>query len=373
MCKKILIYYPFPLPNNQDSGSKVRPAKMVSALSNWAYENNVKPIVIAGTSSERADQINSLVKETNISDILFCYVENQTIPLWLTDPNHIPSKPFTDYTLFKNLKENHVPIGIFYRDMYWKFDDVYEAKGIKRFILRTLYKIEERFFSKYGNVLFLPSMEMAPYLDTISLKKVLLPPGCTLAEKSKVDTEKMDSPNAIYIGGISPRYGLEGLLSAFEKVNKHHNSCKLTLICRKSEFDALPEETKERMIAPHITLVHASGEELKPYLQNASFGIIPIKKTDYNDFAIPVKLFEYLSYELPVVATNLNALTTLVEDGDFGIITEDNGDSLARGVTKMIEQYPQLAENAKEASTHHTWDKRAEQVANSLLKFNEFE
>src|SRR4051812_16697430 len=94
--KKVLVYYPFPLAKEANSGSKLRPLEMIKAFNSWGEQNGIEVIIISGTSAERERQILELTVNDRLKDLWFCYMENQTIPLWLTDPGHKPARPFID-------------------------------------------------------------------------------------------------------------------------------------------------------------------------------------------------------------------------------------------------------------------------------------
>ena len=62
----------------------------------------------------------------------FLYSESSTMPTSLTEPHHMPTHPFLDFSFFYFCKRNGIKIGLFYRDIYWKFE-IYKEKvhGIK--------------------------------------------------------------------------------------------------------------------------------------------------------------------------------------------------------------------------------------------------
>ncbi|KPD00150.1 hypothetical protein LR69_01641 [Geobacillus sp. BCO2] len=84
--KTVLIYYPFSLAAERNSGSKLRPYEMHQAFLRWGAKEGVDVLLIAGTSAEREKQFQELRSQGKLDDVWFCYMENQTIPLWLTDP-----------------------------------------------------------------------------------------------------------------------------------------------------------------------------------------------------------------------------------------------------------------------------------------------
>ncbi|TFD95759.1 glycosyltransferase [Jeotgalibacillus sp. R-1-5s-1] len=366
---KVLIYYPFTLSKNANSGSKLRPIKMLQAFQEWGLKNNSEILLISGTSKERERLIKS-ISEEEWKDISFCYMENQTIPFWLTDPNHIPQSPFVDLKLMRQLKKHSIPTGVFYRDVYWKFDDLYPLKGYKRWIMRKIYRLEELFYSKYMKVLFVPSDAMASFVDVKS-SKVALPPGGSHNNLPERRKEESRLPRGLYVGGINnPDYGLPSLVKAAEMVNKDEVKFQLTIVCRKEEFEHISEELKRKIESLSITVKHISGQELNELYSESDFAFIPRKRTMYHDFSVPVKLVEYLSNHLPVLATNCSAQEVMVQQfGPFGIVSGDQPEEIHEGIIKMIEQHGEIKETIKDQFLkHHSWLERVNKVETVLLE-----
>lgn len=366
--KNIIIYYPFTVATNPKSGSAIRPVEMIKAFDVYAKKNDLELIVISGTSTERRVQWNKLVEERKYEQTLFCYSENQTIPLWLTDPGHIPKDWKIDKEVFQTLKKHHVPIGVFYRDVYWKFDELYSLKGLKKFIMQTIYKKEEKFYGKYMHTVFLPSDAMGKYVN-INTAKMALPPGGRFTE-IKTNSKAIGQPfKGIYVGGINnDDYGLPTLVESFALLNKDSIKGELVIVCREDEYTALSDSDKEKLAKPYINLQHVSGAELQQVYTEVDFAFIPRKRSIYNDFAVPIKLVEYLTAGLPIIATNCSAQEDFIKSGPYGVITEDNAESIAQGMLDIQPHFETYKQNIGQSFLQqHAWNERAEQAARALI------
>lgn len=373
--KKILIYYPFPL-RKSISGSAVRANKMIEAFSKFAKERNLELIKVVGSSSERKKIIKSIYKSIDPRDVLFCYVESSTLPLWLTDNDHIPRHPFVDWKFLRYLKKNNIPIGLFYRDIYWKFNDHFPFKGLTRWIMKILYRIELAIFKKYVDRFFLPSIEMNKYLGLSENIIITLPPGGELLvnqieKKIGRDDEIL---NVIYVGGINKRDGLDLLLETFDKVNKDNILAKLYLVCREKDYKVNKNTFKPYVKKTWLKVLHAYGEHLKPIYENADIAIIPRRRTVYNNFAVPVKLFEYISYGLPIIATNCEAQARIIKEFQLGIIVKDNSEALADGIRYFLDKNKLLFYKKsvnKALRENHLWAHRVQKVYLSLINMKD--
>ncbi|RHW37271.1 glycosyltransferase family 1 protein [Neobacillus notoginsengisoli] len=365
----VLLYYPFQLAENPNSGSKLRPKKMYEAFLEWGKENNVEILLLSGSSKDRANLFKTWKNEGKLDSLLFCYMENQTIPFWLTDAGHIPKQPLVDSAVMTFLKKKNVPVGVFYRDVYWKFDELYPLKGAKKALMQLIYRLEEKFYEKYCKVVFLPSDAMGSFVD-IRLPKVSLPPGGTdLIPRTIEDGDTSNLPQGIYVGGINNEdYGLFLLLEGLELVNREKQVCRLTVVCREDEYLKLPPEKKERLQNEGVTVLHISGDKLTALYKEMDFAFIPRYKSTYNDFSVPVKLVEYLSNGLPVLATNCDAQKEIIEGGGYGLICEDNPASMADTISKMINGKQRYREHIKETFIkNHSWLARVEKVREALI------
>lgn len=369
--KIIIVYYPFPL-REQSSGSAVRPVKMLEAFEKLAHSHNGKIGIISiyGETKERAKSLQRIYKEINPRDILFCYMENSTLPLWLTDHDHIPREPLLEISFLRFLKKNRIPVGLFYRDIYWKFKEEYPLKGIRRAIMKMVYLLEMNVYKKFVHHFFLPSIQMNDYIGIDDSKVSALPPGGVDKLALRQSNSKKNMLNVIYVGGISERYGLREMLGAFEILNGEGHKAILHLVCRKKEYEEF-----NKIIAPYekylwLNVYHAFGEELDRIYAKADVALIAIKNNHYNNFAVPVKLFEYISYGLPIVSTDCTAQAEIINKNRLGKVTSDNSKDIAKGISQFLDKQvlDEYASNVNNALLkEHLWYNRAESVYNILM------
>ena len=71
--------------------------------------------------------------------------------------------------------------------------------------------------------------------------------------------------------------------------------------------------------------------------EESDFALVPLLKTNYNNLALPIKLFEYISRILPVVVTKCSAMTDFLDQYDIGYLSEDNISDYANAISQMIQ------------------------------------
>lgn len=329
--------------NDLTSGSRVRPYRMYEAFREKGYD----VLLISGDLQSRKDSFKKAGDK--IGRCKFCYIEPSTYPV----------HPY-DYIIYTAVYRRKVPIGVFYRDAYYRFPEWWGKSGYKKYELLLRYKADWTLFRSLAKAIFFPTETMAGYFNFDT--RVPLPPG---AEEKFINRKKETVDTAVYVGGMSERYGGKLLLESFREINRSRKLA-LNLVCRRDErvFTEGYEDD------PWLNIYHVSGRELDEVYEKSDFAVIPILKNDYNDFAMPVKLFEYLSYGLPVVSTDCLEMARFINDNGVGIVAGDNTERFAAALEKMSGDtvlYESLRRNVTDAVNKNLWIHRVETIENTLL------
>lgn len=335
------------------SGSSVRPQRMYNAFVKLGYDVTLLS-GLQNRKRERFWRVFQTYKKIRKKPPELCYVEP-------------PSGPFfnlCDHLLLLWLKHKKVPMGLFYRDAYWMFADWWPVKGAKKFFLTMMHRFDLLIIKRTCNVVFFPTESMAE-LFKLKRKSVLPPAGIDYAEY-----EHEPTGSALYIGGVSKFYGTDIMLEAFKILNEDlHNNIKLTVCCRESEMKDFFENYKG---ASWLEVVHLSGDsQLAPLYKNCDIALYPSRRDFYMDFCMPVKLFEYLSRAIPVVATNCKETARFVLQNGIGVVSQDNPESFATAVQSIMSDRVQLRLCRKNAVSalkkRNLWEHRAQKAARDIL------
>lgn len=340
------------------SGSSVRPQNMYRAFLQCGYD--VK--LLKGQQNKRKQ------RRANVREVLewldanrpdICYVEPPTGPFF----NSI------DHRLLKKVHKMGIPIGLFYRDAYWRYNLIDYGKGLlpalKAWVIKAMQKRDYRLFKEYCDIVYITSQLAAEEWD---FKKInLLPPGCNLPENIET-ADRKPGVCAIYVGGVNKRYGTFAMLDAFKLINSEGTKVPLKLICRQAEWDSCGDY---RALAQTdwLDVMHIEGEALAQQYLTCDLALCPLEKDFYNDMAMPIKLLEYMSYGKPVVVTECVEMRNFVNKYQTGIVTAYNAEDIAGGVLRMAQDdalRQRLTQNCLAAREQNTWAKRAEQVVSDL-------
>jgi glycosyltransferase involved in cell wall biosynthesis len=222
-------------------------------------------------------------------------------------------------------------------------------------------------FSNTASVMFFPSQSLA---DLFPLKqpKVPLPPAGEFLALPGRPTQSRPT-KVLYVGGISERYGLKIMLEALKLANRD-GYLGLELVCRPAEFARERAILESYLGLAWLKVHHVAGDALASIYQQCDVGLLPRLRNAYNDMAMPVKLFEYLSYGLPVVATGCTEMADFIIRNRVGLIAEDTPESLAEKILQLVndpELYRELRRNARRTLENgNLWTDRARLTADCL-------
>lgn len=364
--RKCIFHLPIPLQGEGASASSIRPLKMLKAFKNIGYDVEV----IEGYSDKRKAKIQELMtKVRNGEKYDFVYSESSTMPTMLTEKNHIPKHYDLDFNFFKFCTKFDIPVGLFYRDIHWKFPLYKEGvKGIKRHVAVFFYKHDLKQYKKTLKYLFVPTFRMCKYIEKKYLPDNIaeLPPGSNqLTVLNNRTKKKIAKLKLLYIGGIGEIYQFDKLL----EVACNQRNVFLTVCCRKDDW----EKNKERYspyLSNNISIVHKSGNELNELYDHCDVCMAFFKPTEYMAMAMPVKIFEYLSYKKPIIATNNTAAGEFVKQKGIGWSIDYDCDKLRDLLKNILNDSVDLESiysNIEEQIKLNSWEKRAEQVAELLM------
>lgn len=340
--------------NKVSSGSSVRPKKMYESFKKLGYEVTMLT-GLQNKKKQRWQNTWKFFKKIRKNSYDVCYVESPSGPIF----------NFCDHLILLYIsKIKKIPIGFFYRDAYWKFGELGNISKIKKLLINLMNRFDWIILKITCDKMYFPSQTMANLFKFKNKEE--FPPGATAIYTELKEFQSFN--NCIYVGGVSERYGTEILLNAFDLINnKYNRKINLTLICRQ-EIDIIKKYKNSTWLDLKSDI---SGDEmLRPFYKKADLAIIPFKRDIYMDFAIPIKLFEYLSNQMPIVATNCIELSKFIKDNKIGIVTEDNEESLAQGIIKFydlsLEDKDYIYKNLNITMKKNTWEDRAKKIIELL-------
>ncbi len=165
-----------------------------------------------------------------------------------------------------------------------------------------------------------------------------------------------------FVGGLVHWHNFDLLLEAVKEVQDHISDVVLMFLGDGPLKNNIIDKANElKMASDSVLLIGKVPHSMIPlYLKMADIAVIP----ETNNFRSPIKMFEYMSMGLPVVAPKKPAIEIAIIHEQDGILFEPgNCSSLALSLLKCLSA-PNIAnvlgENAKQKIfDHFTWEKHA--------------
>lgn len=339
------------------AGSTVRPMKMLEAFRQTGHR--ILELTGEQTCSDRVQKVKKMSKLIDLTRPDICYIESPVHPIYWR----------CDRQLIRKLHRMGVPTGYFCRDFYLKFRKDFPRRSdslinyAKDVIWELLQKKTDKVL-RCCDIVYLPSDECKELFEYRDMRS--LPP----AGEDKIITRQVPNYTCIYVGGIIGHYNCDLLLETFEYLYQKNHSYHLILVTRKEKWNSYFHPLKN---AKWLEVYHTSGEGLTPLYKRASLGLIVLKTgITYNNYGIPVKIFEYISYGLPVVAVNCKAIAKMINSDRIGLVAESSVEDIAIKIEELLNNPNEYNSNCKiirnTLQKKHLWKHRVNQVITDLTQ-----
>lgn len=357
-----MIYHQaYPFNPESVSASSVRPIRMHQAFSEAGYE----VITISGYAKERRSAIRNLKTRLKAGlKVDFLYSESSTIPAMLTEKGHLPPHFFLDRALFALCKKYSIPAGVFYRDIYWVFEDYKKRVGtLMAALMRSVYRYELKMYQRFCSKIFVPSLAMMEHAPSAMKTQLAeLPPGGEI-RGGLVPPHPL---HLLYIGGIDAHYDMRMMVEAVKRLPH----VRLTMCVAPERWKRVKNKYAIDGYT-NINVVHRKSHELDDLYEEANIALIVVDPTEYWGFAVPVKTFEYLGAGKPIIASAGTYIADIIEREGLGWIVR-------YGVKEIMDLLEELSTHPESVTLklqdvlsireRHSWRARAEYVANELLE-----
>lgn len=357
---RVIFHHPLPIDSAGASGSSIRPLRMLQA-----FEGMAEVWSVSGDSNERAvkaKQVSDAMKAGVKFDLM--YSESSTLPTALTDEDRIPRHPILDPMFFKAVRKHRIPIGLFYRDVYWRFPGFAATQSwARRRLANAAFRYDLAWYRKYLDVLYLPSLPMGEYVPgAASLETKALPPGTLIREISA--PSEMGPLEVLYVGGIGEMYDLRVFVEALGRVQ----GLRLTICTRPEEWQSTKDEYLNLM-GSNTRVIHQSGAELHATMAASHVATACVQPNIYRSFAAPVKLFDGIGMGIPMVASRGTHAGDIVSEAGLGWSVDYTQDAIAELFSRLVRDRGAVSRVRDRVLAHrheHTWRARADQVVSDL-------
>lgn len=179
----------------------------------------------------------------------------------------------------------------------------------------------------------------------------------TVTAEVKLDLPKNKKVILLQGAGINVDRGAEELVTAMQWID-----AVLLLVGTGDVIEILKGEINDLGLHNKVFLTgRVPFSELMAYTKLADVGVTIDKPTNLNyKLSLPNKLFDYFQAGLPVIASNLIEVATIVKQYDAGIVLENHDPKqMASAISAFLGDEAELAvkkQNVQKAKADLTWD-----------------
>jgi len=240
--------------------------------------------------------------------------------------------------------------------VYWVHDDYASDPDLVGIDRDTLVRGQQRLAAKADLVLAVSPALVDTFGPLSTTPPILFPNACVIPEITgpaapTPDDVVLDTPFAVYAGRLGPRVDLDLL----EQCADAH--VPLLLIGPRDanwggdRFDALVARDTVQWLGERPSATVPS------YLAAAHVGLVPYANRAFNRASFPLKVLEYLAVGLPVVSTDLPAMSWFPARW----VAPTSDETFARAVASVVRAPidRRAASDRRVFAGHNTWDARA--------------
>ncbi len=201
-------------------------------------------------------------------------------------------------------------------------------------------------------------------------KIVHLPNGVDTEEFKPTDSEP--EPTIVYTGNVGHAQDLESCIQAMSRLE--HPNATLKIVGDgdvKGELEALARKEGLNRAVEFSGLV--PRKKVPKILNEAMIGVAPLKSDDSLEYAVPTKAYEYMAFGLPVVATGVGEIKSLMDESDGGYHLENDPEKMANVFQTLLSDWELRTEMGKRGREHISNKYDRSMIAKKLNKLLEYE
>lgn len=363
----VIVHLPYELQAHPDSAPQLRPRRIIDGFRSLGADVTV----VSGKARDRKVQMREVlhsVKEGRYKPTLV-YSESSGWPNAFSEGRKTSFHPRLDVKFLRSIRRFGVPIGLFYRDVYSldpSYYDVPLSSRLRRYVLAWLGKRDRQEYSSYVDRLYFPSLLMARRVSEYHGQVDELPPGATIRKVSTPAAEKgARGLNLLYVGGLGALYQLHLLVRVVASLA----DVSLTICTREADWESQKHEYIP-LLNDNVSIVHKSDDELDALYDWADLTVLTVAPSDYRTFTYPVKLFDYIGYGLPIIATKGTLVAQYVEEHNLGWTVSYDDKDLRDLLGSLSDTKTSVFEEARSKVVQHrnfvSWERRAQKVIDDL-------
>jgi len=206
----------------------------------------------------------------------------------------------------------------------------YHGGGLQNFFDKYPQLI--KYFLSKVDILAVPSKYIFDVFQQNNIKSVLIP---NIIREDNVEFKKRYKikPDLIVTRSLEKIYNIPLAIKAYAKIKNKYKNASLLLVGDGSEMENIKKRVQNMELEDVIFAGRVKNYEIGKILNKADIFINPTTSDSFS-----VSMFEAFACGLPVISTDVGAISDFVSDGDNGfLIDSDNVEQLVARIEYIIE------------------------------------
>lgn len=174
----------------------------------------------------------------------------------------------------------------------------------------------------------------------ISSKKIIVvPPGGEILLKStleKINSERFLKKKFVYAGLVNYREHVDLFVKSIPYIKNRIKNCEF-IISNKGESIGEIKNLCQKLSVDVSFNWYNSREEARNHIKKCLVGVMPSTDDLPRKLGTPLKLLEYLSLGLPIVANDVGSWCNIIQENNIGKLCSDDPKDFADAILDLTE------------------------------------
>jgi glycosyltransferase involved in cell wall biosynthesis len=179
--------------------------------------------------------------------------------------------------------------------------------------------------------------------------------------------------SVIYVGGVQMGRGIQLVLQAIPKVIKKIPNFLFVVVGDGYGTNILKNMVNTKNLQEYVLWVGwINHQNIYDYIRASKIGIIPHFVSEHTNSTVPNKLFDYMGFGLPVIASDAAPLKRILEKEKCGLVYESgNAEDLAEKLIFVFNSNTDYSGHGIHAVMNkYNWDLDAKRLLKVISEYN---
>ena len=235
---------------------------------------------------------------------------------------------------------------------------------IIRPIIEKICLLEEKVMCIFPDIIITVDQVLLNYYQTLSSEVVIIS-NYAIINLYTEKVEKYPHPTIVYAGALTKERGIFELIQAYEGIIEKIPDARLLIIGNfiDSVFENYIHDYIDSKMLKGVRFTgFIPHEQVIVHLKKSAIGAIILQPVERYKKAVPVKLFEYMMSEIPVIISDFEFNREIMQDTNCGIVVDPENIQQITEAFHWLLDHPveakRMGENGRKAvEEKYNWER----------------